>query len=256
MNRIKLLFEKKKNNVLSIYFTAGHPALNDTMAVLTALQDAGVDMVEIGMPFSDPLADGPVIQESSHKALENGMKLTVLFRQLERLRENVQLPVLLMGYLNPVLHFGFENFCKMCHNTGVDGIILPDLPYNEYILHYQQIAEKYELCFVFLITPQTSEERIRMIDAVSHGFIYMVSSSSTTGIKGSFGDEQISYFKRTQALHLKNPLVVGFGISDRTSFDVACQHAHGAIIGTAFVKMLNDNPQWKTRISDFVKNIK
>ena len=256
MNRIDQLFREKKSNILSVYFTAGHPALNSTMDILAELQSAGVDMIEIGMPFSDPLADGPVIQDSSHKALKNGMKLQLLFDQLSNIREVIHLPLILMGYLNPVMHFGIENFCKKCREAGIDGVILPDLPLAEYVEQYQKIFEDNGLRFISLITPQTSDERIRMIDSVSKGFIYMVSSSSTTGVKGSIADKQISYFQRIKTMNLKKPLVIGFGISNKETFKLACTYASGAIIGSAFVKMLNETSNWKQGIGEFVKGIR
>lgn len=256
MNRIQKIFKEKNKNILSIYFTAGHPELESTVDIIEGLENCGVDMVEIGMPFSDPLADGPVIQDSDQQAIRNGMNLIVLFNQLCKIREKVNIPLLMMGYLNPVVHYGVENFCKKCNEAGIDGIILPDLPLEEYVEHYREIFEKYNLQFIFLITPQTSEERLRIIDNVSNGFIYMVSSSSTTGKKGIFNDTHLKYFERTKALNLKNPLIVGFGITDKDSFNLVCNYANGAIIGTAFVKMLNNNSNWKADIQEFVKNIR
>ncbi len=256
MNRINQVFKEKKNNLLSIYFTAGHPELQSTPEILLTLQSSGADMVEIGMPFSDPLADGPVIQESSQQALKNGMNLKLLFHELRNIRERVTIPLLLMGYLNPVMHFGVENFCKQCSEIGIDGVILPDLPLEEFVDHYQWMFKDNGLHFVFLITPQTSLERIRMIDSLSQGFIYVVASSSTTGIKGRFDEQQIGYFERIKALNLRNPLLIGFGITHKESFDKACQYANGAILGTSFVKMLNDTTLWKQGIMDFVKSIR
>jgi tryptophan synthase alpha chain len=256
MNRINQLFQQKKDNILSLYFTAGHPELNSTTEILAELEATGTDMVEIGMPFSDPLADGPVIQESNQKALKNGMSIRLLFDQLKDVRQKINIPLLLMGNLNPVLQFGVENFCKKCRETGIDGIILPDLPLPEYIWDYQHIFENNGLRFNFLITPQTIEERIRQIDKISNGFVYMVSSSSTTGVKGSFADKQIEYFKRVRSMKLQNPLLIGFGISNRETFTQACSYANGAIIGSAFVKMLNDTPAWKKGIKNFVSSIK
>jgi tryptophan synthase alpha chain len=256
MNRIDNLFQDKKNNVLSVYFTAGHPELTSTMPVLTELQNAGVDMVEIGMPFSDPLADGPVIQDSSSKALKNGMSILQLFEQLKDVRKSVSMPLLLMGYINPVMQYGVEDFCKKCKEIGIDGVILPDLPMDEYQENFQQYFKANNLRFIFLITPQTSPERVKMIDSVSEGFIYMVSSSATTGAKGSIGDEQIAYFDRIRSMNLKNPLVIGFGISNNQTFAKACQYANGAIVGSAFVKMLNDDPNWKEGIKKFVAQMK
>ena len=255
MNRINQLFQQKKNNILSVYFTAGHPELNSTLDILSALENAGVDMVEIGMPFSDPLADGPVIQDSSSKALKNGMNLKLLFEQLKDIRSTIKMPLLLMGYLNPVLQYGIENFCKKCNEIGIDGIILPDLPLAEYQEQYQKYFDENNLSFIFLITPQTSDDRILHIDAISNGFIYMVSSSSTTGAKGSISDKQTEYFRRIQGLKLKNPTVIGFGISNHETFTRACEYANGAIIGSAFVKMLGIAKDVKAETINFVKGI-
>ena len=255
MNRIDNLFQQKKNNILSIYFTAGHPTLLSTADILTELEASGTDMIEIGMPFSDPLADGPVIQDSSAKALKNGMTIKGLFDQLTNIRQKVKTPLLLMGYINPVLQFGVEAFCKKCREVGVDGIILPDLPMDIYQESFKKYFEENDLRFIFLITPQTSDERILMIDSISNGFIYMVSSSSTTGAKSSIVSTQVAYFERVKALKLKNPLVIGFGISNGETFNRACSYANGAIIGSAFVKMLNETTDWKKGISDFVKQI-
>jgi tryptophan synthase alpha chain len=255
MNRIDQLFQQKKNNILSIYFTAGHPEKNSVPEILIQLENSGVNMVEIGMPFSDPLADGPVIQDSSTKALKNGMSINVLFEQLTDIRSKVKVPLLLMGYLNPVLRYGVEKFCIKCREKGIDGVILPDLPLDEYQQHYQPIFEKNDLRFIFLITPQTSDERIRMIDSISKGFIYMVSSSSTTGVKTAIANNQIEYFKRIRSMHLKNPLVIGFGISNKETFANACQYANGAIIGSAFVRMLNENKDYLKSTANFIDKI-
>lgn len=256
MNRIDKLFQQKHNNVFSIYFTAGHPTLDSVPGILQSLEKSGADMVEVGMPFSDPLADGPVIQDSSSQALNNGMSIAMLFEQLINIRQTVSMPILLMGYLNPVLQYGVEKFCLKCKEIGVDGIILPDLPLDVYQESFQKYFEDNDLRFIFLITPQTSNDRISMIDSISKGFIYMVSSSSTTGAKGTIIEKQIEYFNRVKALKLKNPLVIGFGISNRTTFERACYYANGAIIGSAFVKMLNEKPDWSTEIPKFVKDIK
>lgn len=255
MNRIDRLFQEKKNNILSIYFTAGHPEVNSTPEILAQLEKSGVNMIEIGMPFSDPLADGPIIQDSSTKALKNGMNIKLLFEQLKDIRSKVNIPLLLMGYLNPVLHFGIENFCAKCKETGIDGVILPDLPLDEYEQHYKVIFEKYDIRFIFLITPQTSDERIRIIDSISKGFIYMVSSSSTTGVKTAIAEKQLEYFKRIRAMQLKNPLVIGFGISNKDTFANACQYANGAIIGSAFVKMLNESANYTKDTHNFIQRI-
>ena len=253
MNRIQnKLLENKK--LLSIYFTAGYPKLEDTVEILQQLENSGVDMVEIGMPFSDPLADGPTIQKSSQAALKNGMTTDLLFRQLKGIRKKVSIPLIIMGYFNPVLQFGVENFCKKCAEVGIDGLILPDLPLAEYEEHYAGIFKKYNLINIFLITPQTSEERIRKIDTASEGFIYMVSSASVTGSSSGFGGEQESYFKRIEALQLKNPQIVGFGINNSKIFQQATKYAKGAIIGSAFIKVLSD--EGKAGISSFIKSIR
>ena len=239
MNRIqsKLSENNLPAKLLSIYFTAGYPKLGDTVEIIQQLEENGVDMVEIGLPFSDPLADGPTIQASSQTALKNGMTTDLLFRQLKDIRKTVSIPLILMGYFNPVLQFGVENFCKKCAEIGIDGLILPDLPLAEYEEHYAEIFRKYNLINIFLITPQTSEERIRQIDAASEGFIYMVSSASVTGSSSGFGEE--AYFKRIASLSLKNPQIIGFGINNSETFQQATKHAKGAIIGSAFIKMLS-----------------
>lgn len=252
-NRINTLFRKKRN-ILSVYFTAGYPELKDTGIMIRELEQAGADMIEVGMPFSDPLADGPTIQHSSEIALENGMTIKILFQQLPLAR--CQVPILLMGYLNPVLQFGMENFCKKAKQAGVDGAILPDLPIDEYLLEYKAIFEKYDLRNIFLVTPQTSEDRIRYIDEHSDGFIYMVSSASTTGTKTGMDKEKEQYFARIQAMKLKNPLVVGFGINDRKTFSKACEYANGAIIGSAFVMEIGKSKNLKKTITDFIKKIR
>ena len=238
MNRIDQLFATKQNNILSVYFTAGFPQLNSTLPVLEALQAKGVDMVEIGVPFSDPLADGPVIQQSSHVAIQNGMNLRLLFSQLKGVRERIHIPLVLMTYFNPVLVFGFEEFCKQCVEVGIDGLIIPDLPFAEYEQTYKAITDKYGLHMAMLITPQTSEARIRQIDDLTNGFIYMVSSASTTGAKDRFSEEQIGYFERINALELKNPRLIGFGISNNTTLQSAFSHARGAIVGSKYVQLL------------------
>lgn len=252
MNRInKKLSEEKK--LLSIYFTAGYPSLNDTASIIQSLEKSGVDMIEIGLPFSDPLADGPTIQDSSTKALKNGMTTEILFNQLKDIRETVNIPLIIMGYFNPMFQYGVEAFCKKCGDIGIDGLIIPDLPVDVYHEEYQTIFEKYGLINVFLITPQTSDERIRYIDSISNGFIYMVSSASTTGAKSGFGDEQTEYFKRIDKMNLKNTQIIGFGISNNETFTQATQYAKGAIIGSAFVKHVK-NEGIKT-IDKFVNSI-
>ncbi len=253
MNRInKKLSEGKK--LLSIYFTAGYPNLNDTASIIEQLEESGVDMIEIGLPFSDPLADGPTIQDSSTAALHNGMTTKKLFEQLEGIRDKVSIPLIIMGYFNPMMQYGVETFCAKCQELGIDGLILPDLPVAEYDLYYRKIFEKYGLVNVFLITPQTSEERIRFIDEVSDGFIYMVSSASVTGSTTGFGNVQEDYFKRIESMNLKNPQIVGFGINNSETFTQATATAKGAIIGSAFIKMLTK--EGKKGIDAFVKSIR
>ena len=252
MNRInKKLQEDKK--LLSIYFTAGYPSINDTVTVIQNLEKSGVDMIEIGLPFSDPLADGPTIQASSTAALKNGMTTAKLFEQLKNIRESVTIPLIIMGYFNPILQYGVEAFCATCQEIGIDGLILPDLPVDVYDEHYKAIFESYGLINVLLITPQTSDERIRYIDSVSNGFIYMVSSASVTGSQSGFGDTQTNYFKRIAELNLKNPQIVGFGISNNKTFTQATQYAKGAIIGSAFIKHITTNGV--ATIDTFVKSI-
>ena len=256
MNRINQLFQQKKNNILSIYFTAGHPTLSSTVEIIKNLEKFGVDMIEIGMPFSDPLADGPVIQDSSSKALKNGMSIKILFEQLKNIRAEVKIPLLLMGYINPVYQFGIESFCKKCKEVGVDGVILPDLPMDEYEQKYKKYFEAHDLRFIFLITPQTNPERVRMIDTVSNGFIYMVSSSSTTGAKVNIAEKQVDYFNRIKSMNLKNPLVIGFGISNHETFARACNYANGAIIGSAFVKLIGESLNRNEEIENYIRMVK
>lgn len=252
MNRINQLFQEKNKNILSIYYTAGYPNLQDTLTIARELESAGADMLEIGFPYSDPVADGPVIQASSKKALDNGMDLRVLFEQLKDLRKFVKIPVLLMGYVNPLLQYGVENFCKACAEVGVDGLIVPDLPMVEYEEFYKDTFQQYGISNIFLITPQTTADRIRKVDALTNGFIYMVSSSATTGKNLSLSQVTEDYFSRVAAMELKNPAMIGFGISDQASFDKACQYARGAIIGTAFVKAI-ESGDLKQNIQDFMK---
>jgi len=252
MNRINQKLQENKK-LLSIYFTAGYPSLTDTVSIIEDLEKNGVDMIEIGLPFSDPLADGPTIQASSTQALKNGMTTQVLFEQLKDIRKTVSIPLIIMGYFNPMLQYGVEAFCKKCQEIGIDGLIIPDLPVDVYKEEYQAIFEKYGLINVFLITPQTSVERINFIDSVSDGFIYMVSSASVTGSSSGFGDEQTNYFKRISDMNLKNPQVIGFGISDNETFTQATTYAKGAIIGSAFIKHITENGVNKT--DAFVKSI-
>ena len=237
MNRIDQKFQEDKK-LLSIYFSAGHPNLEDTVPILKNLQAAGVDMVEIGLPFSDPLADGPTIQESSTKALQNGMTTEKLFSQLDNIRDQIDIPLILMGYFNPMMQYGIEKFCQRCEAIGIDGLIIPDLPVDVYHEEYKNLFEQHGLFNMFLITPQTPEERIRYIDKVSNGFIYMVSSASVTGAKNTFGQTQTDYFDRIEKLNLNTPTVVGFGISNATTYQAATRHSKGAIIGSAFIQFL------------------
>lgn len=257
MDRLKHTFASK-TNLLNTYFTAGYPSLHDTIPLAKALVDAGADILEIGMPFSDPLADGPVIQGSSSVALANGMNLPVLFEQLQGLRAAVpETPVLLMGYLNPVMQFGVEEFCRQAAEVGVDGLILPDLPLDEYEEFYQETFKKHGLKAVFLITPQTSEKRIRRLDSLSEAFLYLVSGPGTTGgttLPDAVAQEQ--YFERIAALKLRNPRLIGFGIADKAGFDRACEHAEGAIIGSALIRALEDATDAPAEAARFVRSIK
>jgi len=254
MNRLQNLFNTKKNNLLSIYFTAGYPELNSTLAIAEALEKAGVDFIEIGFPYSDPVADGPTIQHSSERALENGMTLNILFEQLKDLRKKVSIPVLLMGYVNPIVQFGVENFCKKAAEVGVDGIIVPDLPMYEYEAMYAKYFTDNNLSNIFLVTPQTSEERIRKIDGLSNSFIYLLSSSSITGGKLNVSTNIEDYYRRIKAMELKNPAVIGFGISNNASFKKACEYAAGAIVGSAFDKLL-ERENYLAEVPEFVNLI-
>lgn len=240
MNRINQLFEKQTEKILSIYFCAGYPTLEGTVPTIQALEKNGVSLIEIGIPFSDPMADGPVIQNAATMALRNEMSLKTLFGQLQNIRQTVKIPLILMGYLNPIMQYGFESFCKSCLEVGVDGIIIPDLPFKDYKETYRTIAEKYDLRIIMLITPETSDERIRFIDNNTDGFIYMVSSAATTGAQKSFNEKKVDYFKRIDGMHLHNPRLVGFGISNKATFDAACKSSRGGIIGSKFVTLLNE----------------
>ncbi|MHB1921459.1 MAG: tryptophan synthase subunit alpha [Chitinophagaceae bacterium] len=251
-NRIDELFKQKKSGILSIYFTAGFPQLTDTLTILQSLEEAGVDMVELGIPFSDPLADGPVIQASGKKALENGMTLALLFEQLKNFRQTIHLPVLLMGYLNPVMQYGMENFLSRCREVGIDGVILPDLPLQEFEQHYQDLFEAYGIYFIFLITPETTEDRIRRIDSVSRGFVYLVSTSSTTGSERDLQGRE-GYFQQVEQMQLIHPILVGFGIRTRRDFDLASSHVQGAIIGTAFIQALESGGDTGEAIHQFMR---
>lgn len=256
MNRINQLFEKKKQNILSVYFTAGHPRLDDTCTIIRELERAGIDQIEIGIPFSDPMADGPVIQASGSAALRNGMSLKLLFSQLEGIRRDVSIPLILMGYLNPVMAYGFEAFCQDCQRVGVDGMIIPDLPFKDYLEDYKPVAEKYGLKIIMLITPDTSEERIRFIDQHTDGFIYMVSSASTTGAQKSFDDNKQAYFRKINAMNLRNPRLIGFGISNKATLDAAWANASGAIIGSRFIQCLEEEGEARPAIARLLEELK
>lgn len=255
MNRINKLFTEKKN-ILSIYYTAGFPNLNDTVTILKSLEKAGADIVELGMPFSDPLADGPTIQDSSLVALNNGMSIKVLFEQLKDVRKEVSIPIVLMGYINPVHKYGIEKFAKKCQEVGVDGVIIPDLPFDEYNEKYKTIFEAAGVSNIFLVTPQSPEARIRAIDTNTNGFIYVVSSAAVTGAKSGISDTQIEYFQKLQNMKLKNPSLIGFGISDNESFKATCKYASGAIVGSAFVKLLANSKDLEADITNFIKDLK
>jgi tryptophan synthase alpha chain len=255
MNRIDYLFQTKKERILSIYVTAGFPNLEDTLPVMEAIQAAGADIIEIGLPYSDPIADGPTIQESNTIALGNGMSIKKLFSQLLGFRAKIHLPVVLMGYLNPIIQYGVEEFCKKCKEVGVDGLILPDLPLQQYVEEYQEIFEKYGLFNTFLISPQTSEKRIREIDQHSSGFIYMVSSHAITGGKSAISPEQLAYFERVEAMNLIHPRLIGFGISDAVSFQMASRYSQGAIIGSAFIKQIKDSTDLNQDINTYIQGI-
>lgn len=253
MNRINQKLEERQD-ILSIYFSAGYPNLNDTVAIIERLEKSGVDLIEIGLPFSDPLADGPIIQNSATVALKNGMSTEMLFDQLKTIRKTVKIPLIIMGYFNPIIQYGVEKFCQKCAEIGIDGLIVPDLPLEIYINEYKTLFETYGLINVLLITPQTSESRIKLIDSVSEGFIYTVSSASVTGNSSGFGAEQEYYFQRIQEMNLKNPQLVGFGIHNRETFQQATKFAKGGIIGSAFIKHLKE--QGVDKIEDFVKLIR
>jgi tryptophan synthase alpha chain len=252
MNRIQYKLSDNKK-ILSIYFTAGFTNLNDTKSLIENLTLNSVDMIEIGLPFSDPLADGPTIQASSTQALKNGMTTTILFEQLKDIRNTVDIPLIIMGYFNPMLQFGIENFLQQCQETGIDGLIIPDLPLEIYLSEYKELFENHGIAMIFLITPQTTEERIRLIDANSNAFIYMVSSASVTGSRDSFDENQLAYFERIAAMKLKNPQIIGFGISNKTTFEQAVKHQKGAIIGSSFIQFISKNGT--DSIQNFIRNI-
>jgi len=256
-NRIIKLFSQKQSGLLSVYYTAGFPKKDDTLPIAQALQEGGADIIEIGIPFSDPVADGPTIQESNKVALDQGITLPQILVQVKEIRRaGIDLPIILMGYLNPVMQYGVEKFVKDAAASGVDGLIIPDMPVYEFEESYRDLFETHNLCNTFLISPTTSEERIRRIDAATKGFIYAVSSSSTTGAKGEFTSEQLAYFKRLQSLNLNNPYLIGFGISNRQTFSTASVHASGAIVGSAFINLLKDSNDLRNDIVQFVKQLK
>ena len=252
--RLENLFRDKKQNISNIYCTAGFPQLDSTLTVMKALQDNGADIIEIGMPYSDPVADGPIIQHSNMIALHNGMSIEKLFQQLQGFRQEIYIPVLLMGYMNPVMQYGFEKFCQHAAALAIDGFILPDLPIYEFETEYGPLMSKYGLSFVFLITPETSEQRIRKIDELTTGFIYAVSSSSTTGKDTKFAGQQ-AYFERLQKMNLNHPVLVGFGIRDKETFTAACSYANGAIIGSAYIKALEEGKDIDTATKNFLSKI-
>jgi tryptophan synthase alpha chain len=256
VNRIDTLFKSKDSSVLSVFYTAGFPNLNDTGMIAKELERAGADLIEIGIPFSDPVADGPTIQASSKIALDNGMNVKLLLEQVKAIRHEVVMPIVLMGYLNPVVQYGIEKFFTDAAAAGVDGLILPDMPLDEYETQYKQIAQSVGIHVIFLVSPTTSEARIRTIDEISSGFLYAVSSSSTTGAKSGFSKEQEDYFQKLELMNLKNPILIGFGISDHATFVQATTHANGAIVGSAFINLLKESNNFQIDIDTFVKNLK
>jgi tryptophan synthase alpha chain len=255
-NRINQLFKTKEKDILSIYFCAGYPEADNTAEVIRALEENGVDMVEIGIPFSDPMADGIVIQNAATRALENGMSLRILFAQLKNIRPGVKIPLLLMGYLNPVMQYGFEAFFRSCSECGIDGCIIPDLPFDDYLKEIKPVAEKFDIRVIMLVTPETSEERIRFIDAHTDGFIYMVSSAATTGAQQSFDERKQAYFSRIHSMSLHNPRMIGFGISNRETFRTACSSASGAIVGSRFVSLLAENGSPRVAIKKLLNDLR
>jgi len=254
MSRLNNLFQQKNNRILNVYCTAGYPTLQSTINVMRSLQENRVDLIELGMPYSDPLADGPVIQASSSKALQNGMTISTLFNQLKDFRKDITVPVILMGYLNPLLQYGFEKFCAKAAEVGIDGIIIPDIPMYEFEQEYSPIIKKYGLDFIFLVTPETSEERIIKLDQLSSGFLYAVSSSSITGSDKDFSPVE-TYLHKLHSLKLKNPVLVGFGIKDKATFETACKYANGAIIGSAYIKALESDDNVETATREFLNGI-
>jgi tryptophan synthase alpha chain len=256
MNRITDLFTSKKKDILSVFYTAGFPKLNDTVVIATELEKAGADIIEIGIPFSDPVADGPTIQQSNKVALDNGMNVKLLLEQVKEIRSAVKIPIILMGYLNPVMQYGVDKFIKDASKAGVDGLILPDMPVYEFEEQYKSVFLENRMCNTFLISPTTSDDRIKRIDALTHGFIYAVSASSTTGAKKDFSDDQVNYFKRLAELRLKNPILIGFGISDYATFSKASSFGNGAIVGSAFITLLKESKNFSVDIRGFVNSLK
>ena len=256
MNRINQLFNSNKKDILSIYFCAGTPTLDGTADVIRTLEKHGVSMIEVGIPFSDPMADGIVIQNAATQALRNGMSLKLLFEQLRDIRKDVKIPLVLMGYLNPIMQFGFENFCRKCVECGIDGVIIPDLPFRDYQEHYRIIAERYNIRVIMLITPETSEERIRQIDAHTDGFIYMVSSAAVTGAQKEFNAQKQAYFQRIKQMQLRNPRMIGFGISNKSTYESAAAYASGCIIGSKFVTLLEEERNAEKAIDKLLEMLK
>ena len=254
MSKLELVFKEKSKRILNVYCTAGYPALDSTMKVMASLQKNGADIIELGMPYSDPLADGEVIQVSSMKALANGMNIAVLFEQIQDMRKSITIPVILMGYMNPILQYGFEAFCKKAKEVGVDGLILPDLPLFEFEDSYGKIITENNLDFIFLVTPETPDQRVKKLDSLSNGFLYAVSSSATTGKDKDF-NVVAQYLQKLQAMQLKNPILVGFGIKDKATFDAATMHTQGAIIGSAYIQQLTKGGDIETTTSQFLNNV-
>ena len=256
MNRINELFSRKHHDILSLYFCAGSPTLEGTATVIKTLEQKGIDMIEIGIPFSDPMADGVVIQNAATQALRNGMTLRKLFDQLKEIRQEVSIPLILMGYLNPIMQYGFENFCQQCQACGIDGVIIPDLPYKDYLESYRPIAQQYGIHVIMLITPETSEERIRQIDAHTDGFIYMVSSAAVTGAQKEFNAQKQAYFQRIKQMQLRNPRMIGFGISNKSTYESAAAYASGCIIGSKFVTLLEEEKDAGKAIDKLLEMLK
>ena len=253
MNRLTQLFQNKTGKILSVYFTAGYPTLTGTVSILESLESRGVDLAEVGIPFSDPMADGPVIQQSAGEALRNGMSLKLLFEQLKEVRTTVKMPLVMMGYLNPIMQYGFAKFCSSCAEVGIDGVIIPDLPFADYLANYKAIADSHDLKMIMLVSPETEEKRIHLIDEHTEGFIYLVSSASTTGAQQAFDDGKQAYFTRVAGMKLRNPLLVGFGISNKATLDAASAHTRGAIVGSKFIQLLGQCATADEAVSELLK---